>query len=627
MALPAPSAPVRTLEDLQRYESHMPLDQRIPPTIYRLFEQLAQTHGSRTALSMVLTGADDERPQRLSYAGLHARITQAANLFASLGGPGVGVAFMLPSLFDTHAVLWGAESAGYAVPLNPLLLPEQLAQLIAASRARILVTCGPGMAPGLWDKCQAIRARLPDLQVLCIGGLPSAEEGGGSGGGALPALDFASALQPHGRERLGFQRADHADEVIAYFHTGGTTGTPKLVAHTHRNQLTAALGGGVLMDLRCDDVMTNGMPLFHVGGAIACSLALFMRGAHVLMLSPQGLRNAQMVQRYWRIVENHGVTLVCAVPTALSAILAQPVDGRLDTVRCGLTGSAPTPRSQTEKFAALTGRPLHEILGMTESGGVTAIDPVAGSATPGSVGLRLPYTQLQVLRRLEGGQLGAPCEPHEIGALVVSGPNVSPGYLNAAHNAGVFDASSVHSGDLAYLDEEGKLFIAGRAKDLIIRSGHNIDPAMIEAAFTAHPQVALAAAVGQPDAYAGELPVCYVCLVPGASVTQDELAAFARERIAERPAWPRQVYILDSLPLTGVGKIFKPALRADAAEQVLRPLLQAAAGARLREVAASEGGPRGLRVRVTLTQEDAQASAAIALALGAFVLDYTIEAG
>lgn len=594
----------------------MPLEARIPRSIHEAFAKSAVAFADRTALTMVMTGADAEESVQVSYANLYERITRAANLFSAVGGQGVGVAYMLPMLIETQVVLWAAESVGYAVPLNPLLQPEQLIDLISMSGAGILVTCGPAVSPQLWESCQAIQKQLPQLQVICIGGAAGLDG---------PVIDFNTATRQTRANELDLPAPADLDRVVAYFHTGGTTGSPKLVAHTQRNQLSAALGAAALLAMGPDDVLTNGMPMFHVGGAIACSLAPFMSGAHVLILSPLGLRSPDIIRNYWRIVERYGATIAGAVPTALSAILSHDVDASLKTVRYGITGAASMPRSLAEKFSSMTGLPLHEILGMTESGGVTAVDPIAAPPTLSSVGLRLPYTRIEVLKRREDGSLGEACKPHEIGVLVISGPTVSPGYRDARQNGGVFVDGKLNSGDLAYFDEDGKLFIAGRAKDLIIRSGHNIDPSMIEAAFTAHPQVAMAAAVGQPDSYAGELPVCYLTLAPNATATPDELQAFARERIDERPAWPKQVYVLATLPVTGVGKVYKPALRADAAIRLVEPLLEAALGEKWGTATATDGGPRGMSVQITLSSDDPAAQKVAHDILKPFLFDHSIN--
>ena len=193
---------------------------------------------------------------------------------------------MLPSLIETHATLWGAETVGYAVPINFLLQPEHIAELLKASGARILVALGPHPVLDIWQKALALRERVPGLVLLRVAApltpLMPQEEG---------VIDFHTALAAQPGDPLVFGEAGRDDEVAAYFHTGGTTGTPKLVAHTHRSQLVAALGGVVLGDMRPSDTITATLPLFHVGGTIYSSLSAFMAGMSLVVMSPAGLRN------------------------------------------------------------------------------------------------------------------------------------------------------------------------------------------------------------------------------------------------------------------------------------------------------------------------------------------------
>ncbi|MGZ5276383.1 MAG: AMP-binding protein, partial [Caldimonas sp.] len=587
---------VRNRDDLARFEAEMTLEQRLPErSILDVFVAGAARWPDRTAITMLMTGADDEQPRRVSYRELLGLVRRAANVFAALGGPRPGVAYMLPSLVETHATLWGAEAAGYAVPINFLLQPEHIAGLLEASGARILVALGPHPVLDIWQKALALRARLPGLTLLRVGapGAPL-EEG---------VLDFHAALLAQPDDRLVFGEPGGDGDVAAYFHTGGTTGMPKLVSHTHRSQLVAALGGAVLGDMRPSDTLTATLPLFHVGGTIFCALSAFMAGVGLLIMSPGGLRNPAMVQGFWRLAGRYGATLVGAVPTSMGAVLEAPLEGAdIGAVRAGFCGAASLPPAVGERFRQVTGRGLYEVYGMTEASGLIAIDPVAGEGGVGSVGWALPCTRVVVCRLEADGRLGPPCAPHEIGVITVRGPHVSPGYRNPAHDAGIFEGGVLNSGDLGYTDDEGRIHIAGRAKDLIIRSGHNIDPLMIENAMAAHPGVALAAAVGMPDAYAGELPVCYVALRPGASVTEDELHEHAQRTIGERPAWPKQIHIVESIPLTTVGKIYKPQLRCDAASRLLARLVRDELALPEAQIQVSEGGRRGMRVSVILPE-------------------------
>ncbi len=604
-----------TRDDLARFEAEMPLEQRLPErSVLDVFIHSAARQPERMALTMLMTGAPDEQPRRVNYRQLLGMIRQAANLFASLGGKRPGVAYMLPSLVETHATLWGAETAGYAVPINFLLQPEHIAALLKASGAHILVALGPHPVLDIWQKALALRDQVPGLTLLRVAPPGTAAEAG--------VLDFHTALAAQPDDHLVFGEPGRDSDVAAYFHTGGTTGTPRLVAHTHRGQLVAALGGAVLGDMRATDILTATLPLFHVGGTIYSSLSAFMAGMGLLVMSPGGLRNPAMVQGFWRLVAQYGVTRVGAVPTSIGAVLEVPLAGAdISAVRAGFTGAASMPPALGERFAQLTGQRMHEVYGMTEASGLIAIHTLDDEGGSGSVGWALPYTEVVVRELQASGELGPPCAAGEIGVITVRGPHVSPGYRNPEHDAGVFINGVLNTGDLGYLDEHGRIHIAGRAKDLIIRSGHNIDPLMIENAMATHPAVALAAAVGMPDSYAGELPVCYVALRPGASATEDELHDHARQTIGERPAWPKQIHIIDAIPLTSVGKIYKPQLRCDAAARLVRQVVCEQLGLPDAQVNVSEGGRRGMRVSVTLPEAARHAAPAVEQALAAYLFE------
>jgi fatty-acyl-CoA synthase len=313
------------------------------------------------------------------------------------------------------------------------------------------------------------------------------------------------------------------------------------------------------------------------------------------------------------------------VPTSIGAVLEVPLDGAdMGSVRAGFTGAASLPLAVGERFRQVTGKTLYEVYGMTEASGLLAIDPPAGPGVPGSVGFPLPYTQLLVRRLNPDGSPGEACPPGDVGVVTLRGPTVAPGYRNPAHDHGVFLDGTLNTGDLGYVDDTGRVHIAGRAKDLIIRSGHNIDPLMIENAMQRHPAVALAAAVGMPDAYAGEVPVCYVALRPGTAVTEAELHAHAEAAIAERPAWPKQIFIIETIPVTSVGKIYKPTLRCDAATRLVTRILQRELGIAGAEAQATEGGSRGMKIEVRLPGADASITQRVREALGAFLFEVTV---
>ena len=609
--------PVATLKDVIKFESEKTLEQRYDArSVYDIFAKSAAEHPDRIALTMLMTGAEDETPRLVTYRQMLDGVTRAANFFASLGGAGAGVAYILPSLVETHFTLWGAEAAGYAVPINFLLQAQNIADLVQASGARILVALGPHPQLDIWQKAVEVGKLLPDVKLVQVS-LSDAP---------LPegVFGFGPELKSQDGNALSFGKARGGDDVAAYFHTGGTTGSPKLVTHTHRMQIAAGFGGTVLQDLSETDVITNGLPLFHVAATISCGLSFFIAGANILVLSPAGMRNPVIIKNFWKIVERYRATVIGGVPTALAALLNVPVDADISSARYSISGASLLPRAVALQYQQMTGTQIHEILGMTETGGLVSIDPAAAEPVLGSVGVRLPYTQVVVRKLGADGSLGEACAPHEVGVTTVSGPNVTPGYKDQSHNSSALRDGHLDSGDLAYTDEQGRLFIAGRSKDLIIRSGHNIDPVLIEDALQSHPAVALAAAVGQPDKYAGELPVCYVALKPGAQVTADELKAYAEPLIAERPAWPKQIIVIDAIPVTSVGKIFKPQLRTDAVHRLVAQVIAEAAGAADAAIDVAAGGKRGIDVTVTLPRAMASQHAAVEKALAGYLFDYKV---
>ncbi|HSW21886.1 MAG TPA: AMP-binding protein, partial [Burkholderiaceae bacterium] len=477
----------------------------------------------------------------------------SANLFRALVDGGTPrVALLLPPLPEAWFALWGAETAGIACPINHALSDEHLVALLNAAQVNLVVTLAPGHAAGdIGARVRRLRPSCPTLRaVLAVGG---ASDG---------CLDFDAerALQPG--DSLAFEVPAVLDGIVALFHTGGTTGLPKLAQHTFANQLHAAWGAARLYDSTEHDVILNGFPLFHVAGAFVYGLSMLLSGAEVVLPPPAGFRDAAFVARAWSVIRERGVTLLAMVPTVMSALLAAPRAGAdAQGVRLGLTGGSPLPTELANRFEAEIGVPVRNILGMTECAGVIAIEPARASRTPGSCGLPLPFSEVQV----DGD-----------GVLRLRGPNVGPGYTDAHRNAGSFEGEWLVTGDIGEVDAQGRVFVTGRAKDVIIRGAHNIDPGVIEEALLQHPSVVLAAAVGEPDEYAGELPVAFVVVRPGAAFDEAELLAFATPHIPERAAVPKRIECLPALPLTAIGKVYKPALRLRATERVLRDRLRRA---------------------------------------------------
>lgn len=586
--------PIRSLDDIFAIESQ-PFDKYLPySSVMDALEVQARRHADRIALKYIKSDDLNEPAAQWTYQQFVAQIRRTARLFQSLcGEEAPRVAFLLPAIPQAHFTLWAAEAVGVACPINYLLGEEHISELLLAAKVNVLVVLGPNPELDIWSRVEGIRRRVPQLKnVLVVGGAGSSGQ----------ELDFDEAVAAQSDAPLVTSAS--LDDVAALFHTGGTTGSPKLAQHQHRNQLCAAAGAACMYGASDQDVIINGFPLFHVAGSFVYGLSMFLVGATVVLPTMLGLRNTGFVSRYWKFTERENATLLAAVPTVMSSLLSVSPEGvDLTDVRCVLTGGSPLPPDLADAFERNFGIPVRNILGMTECGGVIAIEPCALPRTAGSVGLPIPFVEVRAVS-VDGVSLPA----GEDGELQIRGPNVSPGYTDSAKNSGVFlEGGWLNSGDVGHLDSQGRLYVTGRAKDMIIRSSHNIDPMMIEDTLHKHPEVAMAAAVGAPDEYAGELPVAYVTLKPGAKADVESLLTFAEQHMPERPAVPKRIFVLETLPMTAIGKFFKPRLREMVTQEVINNrLAQRSLQERVRAEVRADG--KGLEVLFDCGGDSAAAS-------------------
>lgn len=587
---------VGSLHDVQAIEAAQPdLIGGISST-YDLLTQGSKLYPQAPALSFFLRTQDHTRPTVWSHREWLGKITQAANMFRQMGiQRDEVVAFILPNLPETHWTIWGGEAAGIVFAINPLLEPSMMAELMNAAKPRLLVTLAPTPGTDIWDKAQEAARSVTTLErVLTIS--PLRYVPGFVGGvlnqvaswrrprsiGSLPVSDFHQCLARASTQRLDFAPPS-LDDVASYFCTGGTTGLPKIAVRTHRTEvanaleLSAAFGQtirGAGKTLFC------GLPLFHVNAQIGTGLSPWSAGAHVVLGTPQGYRAPGLLQQFWDMAAHHRFIFFSGVPTVYAALLQSPPKGQdLSALQYGVCGAAPMPVELFNRFESETGIKILEGYGLTEGGCVSSINPPHGPTRVGSIGVRMPYQDMLVVILDDDGHVVRDADVDETGVIIIKGPNLFKGYLNPAHNLGLWvhrpgpDGKLqcwLNTGDLGRMDADGYFWLTGRKKELIIRGGHNIDPKMIEEAMHTHPAVALAAAVGRPDAHAGEVPVIYAQLRPGHEADAAQLLAHAQQHVAERAAWPKQVIVLPILPTTAIGKIYKPALSLLQLEDVVQ---------------------------------------------------------
>jgi fatty-acyl-CoA synthase len=605
-----------TAADRDAIEREMPWAERdVPATLYRFLSETRDAHGPRPALSFQLLSGAADPARTLTWNEVHAKVTQAANLFSSLGVTATDtVAFVLPNCLETALVLIGGAVAGIANPVNPLLEAEQISAILRETKAKVVVTLRAFPKTDVAQKVAEAVRFAPDVKTVLEVDL--------NGYLTPPKSWIVPLVRPknrpeHDRRVLNFnrelarQRSDAlnvpdatGDRVAAYFHTGGTTGMPKVAQHKYSGMIYNGWLGAQLLFKR-EDVVLCPLPLFHVFAAYPVLMSVIASGAHLVLPTPAGYRGEGVMDNFWKLVERWKATFVITVPTAISALMQRKVDADVSSLKLAFSGSAPLPPELYRRFEKATGVTILEGYGLTEATCLVSINPPDGVKKIGSVGLPFPYTHVRILHFDAAHNVTHECGVDEVGEICIANPGVFEGstYTEVDKNHGLFaEGRYLRTGDLGRLDADGFLFITGRAKDLIIRGGHNIDPAIIEEALAGHDAVAFAGAIGQPDAFAGELPCAYVELVAGADVSAEELLAYARDHIHERAAIPKTIEIMDELPKTAVGKVFKPELRKRAITRVYNEALRDA-GLAAEVVAVVEDKKRGLVAKLRRTGE------------------------
>jgi len=512
------------------------------------------------------------------------------------------IATLLPNGPATVAATIAALAVATLAPINLYLEPAQVMTLIAESRAKVVLV--PAAPPPALAKMLAI------LRAGCEAR-------------AFPLVEIDTTRLPIAPANAPPLPSRAPQDQVALFHTGGTTGLPKFVPLTAHNLAAAALISCFGYGYSPQDRILCAMPMFHVGGLFACSLFPLSAGSSLLLLGPLGYRGEGVIAALPATIADYRASVVVGPPTVMAQLAANlPDRAGLPNLRLLINGAAALPRAIGERLSGSLGVPVVEPWGLTEATLAVTSGPFDGANRQGSVGLPLPYCEVKAMRTDASGQATGDAG-EDIGVLAIRGPMVFSGYLNRdADDQPFFPGGWLDTGDLGRVDRDGFVWVTGRAKELIKRGGHGIDPGAIENVLAAHDSVTLAAAVGRPDAYAGEIPVAYVQLRPGATVDEAELLAFAGQRIRERAAIPKEIIILPQLPVTAVGKVHKQPLKLDITQRVVEGLVRPITGPDQPASITIAPHPRhGLLVAVRAAPQHVQP---ITDALGAFAFAFEV---
>jgi long-chain acyl-CoA synthetase len=472
---------------------------------------------------------------------LFDRACRVSSGLVKLGiSPGERVVVLMancPEVGIAYSAIWRAGAV--VTPVVFLISPPELQHILADSGAVAVVT-----TPELLATAAAAAAGAPELRhVIVVGGAP------GSLPGHVRGADFAELESAPAGGIAGVSD----DDLAALMYTGGTTGRAKGVMLSHRNLYYCSRSSHEASQAEGITKALTPLPLSHAYGMIVTLV-----GYHTTEQAVGVLQRWFDPAEFLALAQQHRIQRTALVPAMIQMLLAQPLeDTDLSSLRYVNSGAAPLAAETREQWERRV--PSSEILegyGCTESGSVISVNP-PGASRPGSAGLPIPGYQVAI-RDDSDADVPAGGE----GEICVRADGVMAGYWNSpAETAATLRGGWLHTGDIGRQDADGYLYVVDRKKDLILRGGFNIFPRDVEDVLLEHPAVAMAGVVGRPDERLGEEVVAFVSLRSGGEATPAEITEFARERLAAHK-YPREVTILDAVPLTSVGKLDRKALRS-----------------------------------------------------------------
>ncbi len=500
-----------------------------------------------TCMGKALTYAQVDKYSAQFGAYLHSRGLE----------PGDKIALMMPNLLQYPVALFGCLRAGLViVNTNPLYTPREMRHQFIDAGVKAIVIC-ENFAANLQEV-------LPDTQIKTIIVTSIGEMLGLKGCLVNFAVRYIKRMVPnfnlpntvtfsHALEQgkhftiKPFQQS--AEDVVCLQYTGGTTGVAKGAMLTNRNlvanmmQIRAWIAPAGIND---NEVGLSPLPLYHIFAFSVNCLALFSLGALTVLVV-----NARDLPSVMKEFKNHKVTIMTGVNTLFNALLNHPDFGALDfsSLRFALGGGMAVQKAVAEKWRKVTGAPLIEGFGMTESSPVASVNPLDGSGRLGCIGLPISSTDMRIV-----DDAGNPLPQGETGEIQIKGPQVMKGYYNRPEaTAQTIKDGWLCTGDIGLMHPDGYFQIVDRKKDMILVSGFNVYPNEIEDVVIEHPKVLECAAIGVPDEKSGEVVKIFV-VKKDQSLTEKELLEHCRHGLTGYKI-PKSVEFRKELPKTNVGKI------------------------------------------------------------------------
>jgi long-chain acyl-CoA synthetase len=528
-----------------------------------------------SSLPWLLIRAAEKSPQAaalaffgktIPYATLREHTARLAQALKDLGlAPGERLAVLLPNCPQLVVAYHAALHLGAVVVfLNPLLSTKELAYQLTDSGASRLV-----VLDHLYPKIEPVRPRV-ELSHLIITGLadylpwpfswlyPLKARWQGLATGFRPGPGHRRWRELLRAQPLKTEPVPTPADLAVLQYTGGTTGIPKGAMLTHGNLMAnVAQINAWLPQIRYGQERVVGLlPFSHSFGLTACLNWPMSQGALNLILPRFDLDG------FIAMLKKHRPTMLPGVPTLYVALINDPRLPQLDltSLWACISGSAPLPLEVRDRFESLSGCPILEGYGLTETSPVTHFNPILGKRPPGSIGMPLPATEARIVDQ-ETGLRELPVG--EVGELTIKGPQVMAGYWqNPQETAQALRDGWLYTGDLARMDEAGYFYIIERKKDLIISGGYNIYPREVEEVLYLHPKVKEAVAFGVPDAYRGEVVKVVIVLQEEANLTKEEIQTFCQQHLAIYKV-PKLIEFRSELPKSLVGKVLRRVLREE----------------------------------------------------------------